>query len=110
MEEGLPNINICSKLLQEAEIWYKRSDSEEMYKVSVLRVMSSYLTISVVATPVQLEKGNTKHNNKNWQEKWKGNVSGRWTHELIPDIEQWYTCKHGHWLKRFQGTGASTGT
>ena len=37
----------------------------------------------------------TSHSIREWQEKWNTSTKGRWTHEMIPDIQAWISKKHG---------------
>lgn len=114
---------IKSVILYSSPIWasslkYKchRDNLNSAYRLCALRVCCSYRTVSDEAAfviagmmPVDLLATESmfiyyKNLSKNearkvsldtWQKQWTVSSKGRWTHQLIPDIQTWIERKHG---------------
>ena len=43
----------------------------------------------------EIKEGNHSILMKEWQEKWENDPKGRWTYQLIPELDKWINRKHG---------------
>lgn len=107
---------VHSKLLYAAPVWYtvlenkyQKSRLISIQRAMAIRVCSAYRTISTAAVfvlacipPIDImalerkekyEGVNKTDSRRNvlarWQSRWEQEETGRWTYELIPDIEKW---------------------
>lgn len=113
---------IHSKLLYGAPIWYPAMGNNKlkrkllsMQRLAAIRVCSAYRTVSTAAVgviagipPIDImalerkekyegemaadARRNLRHR---WQARWDQEETGRWTRELIPNIEKWIDRPYG---------------
>ena len=50
---------------------------------------------SILGEQEELEKIMRQDSLQRWQEKWAAYEKGRWTHRLIPQVDNWVNRKHG---------------
>lgn len=113
---------IHSQLLYGAPVWHSVTGNKKLVlkltriqRLVAIRVCSAYRTTSAEAVgvisgipPIELliEERNAVYNGTprivakantrtRWQEKWTNGIYGRWTHNLIPDIERWLNRPFG---------------
>ena len=121
---------VSSTLLYGAQIWANALELQEnkrrmqsVYRLTALRVISAFRTVSYDATcviagmmPVDIVTDEAKRlfeakqngdvnkddrkreedaSMRSWQQRWDSSDKGRWTHRLIPSIQDWKNRKHG---------------
>lgn len=119
----LINSVVHSQLLYAAPVFVKQVKIKDRttqltkpQRISALRVISAYRTVSTSAAlvlagipPVDLlvvereeiwRKTKTKLQAREslmrtWQDRWERDERGRWTYKLIPNIQKWMERKHG---------------
>ncbi|XP_070142107.1 uncharacterized protein [Drosophila kikkawai] len=111
---------VTSTLLYAAPIWseamlvasYSRQ-CRTVYRRCALRISSCFCTVSEEAAlvvagsiPIDLLAAERRTGNSGsrtqrsttvarWQARWDNASTGRWTHRLIPDLDQWIHRRHG---------------
>lgn len=59
---------------------------------------------SPLANPTEIRREQRARSQRMWQVRWDSSPNGRWTHKLIPNIEEWNQRKHGdvtYYLSQF---------
>ena len=66
-----------------------------MMPIDVLTIERKQLYEQQSSTPEKQEKNMRQNSLQRWQEKWDASNKGRWTHRLIPRVDDWVNRKHG---------------
>ncbi|KAH8241712.1 hypothetical protein KR032_004502 [Drosophila birchii] len=111
---------VTSTILYAAPIWeeamrtasYSRQ-CKTVYRRCALRIASGYCTVSEEAAlvvagtiPIDLLVAERRTGNSGsatqrsstltqWQARWNGATTGRWTHRIIPELDPWINRRHG---------------
>ncbi|KAI8126689.1 putative 115 kDa protein in type-1 retrotransposable element R1DM [Lucilia cuprina] len=76
---GIPPIDLL--ILEREEIWYGlNTNPDGEYSIQHIKLVKEDARNNLM----------TK-----WQERWQSDETGRWTHKLIPNIQNWINRKHG---------------